>query len=939
MAASRAGADAGAGLGAAEPELIGRGGEILEIEALLDAARVRARALLIDGEPGIGKTRLWRRGVELAGARGYRCLVAHPGGADVQLAFTGLADLLREVDGHLFGELPPPQRRALAIALLLEAGDDTPLDERAIAAAFLGIVRRLAMRSPLLLAIDDLQWLDAPSARLVEFAVRRLDREPVATLVTARAGERSAWSPLEAATDEDRRVRISLRPLTLGGIHELIRSRLGVKLGRSTLLRIHETAGGNPLYALQLAEALVRVRAEVSRGEPLPVPTDLRDLMAARLARLSDAARETLLSAAALTRPSVRLVEAAAGDRRRVSTDLDEAQRAGVAEVVDSEVRFAHPLLASVLVASFPLARRRAVHRRLAEVAPGREERARHLALAADGPDEGLALELEVAGTEAASRGAIPASADLLGQAVTMTPDGDRPGRLRRTLVAAEAMLAAGDNEAARAMLEGARAAAAPGPERAQVLHALGRIFVADDVGRSLAVLQEAAREAGPDPALRARILCGLGRFVYGFHAGYDQTLAWAREAADLAARVGDRRTEALALARLGHATFLRGQGIDTDVMERAVALESTVDELFAAGAEAPSLLYADMLAATDETARARGMIEANIERARRADAPALCGALYGLAQLEFDAGRWDRARSAAAEALEIAVQSGLETVEVLAASALATVEGSLGDITGARARLEAALALATRTGRGGRQPRYGLGLVELSIDDPAAAWRWLEPAIERILPLGLVEPWPQVSDGAEALAGLGRVGEAERLLKAFDDPARRLGRTWALAAAARTRALIALARGDAATGELHAGEAVDIGRRMSRPLELGRSLLALGSAQRIRGSKRAARETLDEAVTVLAGIGAERWADRARREGRRIGGRRPEAGGLTATEGQIADLVGLGRSNKEIAASLHLSVKTVEWNLTRLYRKLGVESRTELALARHQGR
>jgi DNA-binding CsgD family transcriptional regulator len=248
---------------------------------------------------------------------------------------------------------------------------------------------------------------------------------------------------------------------------------------------------------------------------------------------------------------------------------------------------------------------------------------------------------------------------------------------------------------------------------------------------------------------------------------------------------------------------------------------------------------------------------------------------------------------------------------------------------------LEGALALATRTGRAGRAPRSGLGFLELTIEDYPAAWGWLEPAIDRIVPLGLLSPTTTVSDSVEALARTGQVDEAARLLAVFEEPARRLDRRWALAAAARCRGFIREARDDLAGAERELEEAVEIGRPLPMPFELGRSLLALGSVRRRLRRKQTARATLDEAFDVLEGLGAVTWAARARRESARIGGRPPRKGDLSSTEEQIADLVGMGRTNKEIALALQLSVKTVEWNLTRVYRKLGVDSRTELTIAR----
>jgi DNA-binding NarL/FixJ family response regulator len=197
-----------------------------------------------------------------------------------------------------------------------------------------------------------------------------------------------------------------------------------------------------------------------------------------------------------------------------------------------------------------------------------------------------------------------------------------------------------------------------------------------------------------------------------------------------------------------------------------------------------------------------------------------------------------------------------------------------------------------------------------------------------------LTEPTEQVADGVEALAGLGRCDEASKLLSALEEPARRLGRNWALAAAARGRGLVLASNGELEAAEQALQEAVTIGELVPRPLELGRSLLALGTVQRRLRRKQAARVTLGRAVGVFEPLRAPIWAERALRESARIGGRVPSEGELSATELQIAELVCSGQSNKEIAGALHVSVKTVEWNLSKIYRKLGVRSRTELGAA-----
>ena len=285
-------------------EIVGRQRELADVEAFLEQASRQARTLVIAGEAGIGKTRVWREGVERAHGWEFRVLRSRPGGADVRLAFAGLADLLRDVRDETLDALPAPQRRALAVALMLETGTGAP-DELAVAAAFLSIMRELARSTPVLLAVDDVQWLDASTANVLEFALRRLEPERVGVFMTLRLErERAAWPALLGAPDEVRRQVIELQPLSVAGVFEMVCARLGVRLSRSVLLRVHETSAGNPFYALQIARALNDAGAAPAPGAPLPVPPTLRELVMDRLGALSEPARATLLVASALTSPS-----------------------------------------------------------------------------------------------------------------------------------------------------------------------------------------------------------------------------------------------------------------------------------------------------------------------------------------------------------------------------------------------------------------------------------------------------------------------------------------------------------------------------------------------------------------------------------------------------------------------------------------------------------
>ncbi len=332
--------------------------------------------------------------------------------AERELSFAALGDLLAGTQDEI-GRLPAPQRRALRIALVLEEPQGEPPDERAIAVATLALLRRLAADAPLLVALDDLQWLDRASAGVLGFAFRRLDAEPVGVLATARTG--SAEPLVDLETEE----RLLVGPLSLQALDQLVRARLGARLLRPTLRQLEQASGGNPFYALELAASLLRSGHRLEPGEPLPIRGRLRELVGERLATLTPGGRRAALAAAALAQPTeTALRRAARGDADAV----DDAVSASVLVRDGETVRFAHPLLASTLYDDASPAERRNLHLRLARLVRDPEERARHLAEAAEGPDETVAEALEVAAANVAARGAPDTGAQLAKRAVELTP-------------------------------------------------------------------------------------------------------------------------------------------------------------------------------------------------------------------------------------------------------------------------------------------------------------------------------------------------------------------------------------------------------------------------------------------------------------------------------------------------------------------------------------
>jgi len=367
-------------------ELVGREREREAGRRFLAAVPQGAAGLVFRGEAGIGKTVLWRQIVDEACGLGYRVLVSRCFQAEMPLGFAALADLLEDVVDEVGDELPTAQRSALGFALRLSDPETGAPDALTVSRGVLGMLRLMAATTPVVLALDDVHWVDPASARVLSFALHRLEGEQVGTLLTHRRteaeGERIA---LAATLAEGRLEELELGPLSLGALHHLVRTRLSTALPRATLVRLHEASGGNPMFALEFARALP---ASPSVGT-LPIPGSLRDLVRERLAALPEKVRPLLELVAALGHPSLELLKRAHGGP--VESQLETAVAAGVLLVEeDGRVRFSHPLLASAVYADAGPVRRRKLHRAAAAVATNEEERARHLALAQPDPTERL---------------------------------------------------------------------------------------------------------------------------------------------------------------------------------------------------------------------------------------------------------------------------------------------------------------------------------------------------------------------------------------------------------------------------------------------------------------------------------------------------------------------------------------------------------------------
>ena len=915
---------------------VGRDGEVQRLGAFVNVGGyVAPRALVLDGEAGIGKSTLWHTGLALARERGFRVLSTRPAEAEQTLALAGLGDLLEGVLDDVLPALAPPRRRALEVALLLEQAQE-PLDPLAVGVATRNALEVLAEAQPLLVAVDDVQWLDVSSSHALGFAMRRTE-SPLRVLL-ARRSEATNGTALESALPAPSVERLHVGPLTVGALQVVLRERLDRVFPRPALLRIHDTSGGNPFYALELARALP---VDLDPTEPLPIPEGLDELVGARLTALPEGTRSALALVAALGAAPIDLL-AAAG---HAEDALGPALLANVVERVLDEIRFTHPLLASGLYRGLTDGERRATHRLLGQLLHDPVAAARHLALAADGPDAEIAAALDEAATEASVRGTPGVAAELGELARRLSPGEDAEGRRRRGIVAAAALLRAGDVGRARLLADDILAEAPTGRSRAEALVLLSSVEARSGRPvRAVALRQDALREAGDAPSLRAAVHQWLAANLADATTGDRERHAL--ESLELAESLGDDALRAGALAVLAYVRHEAGEpdaiALAEEAHALAVALRASprtsrleVAHLLAWSYDRLDLLasftLAGILMTIGRPARAgRLMDELEAELAPR-DELLESKVRWMRASLEADAGRWDVAAEHLRRVHEVeALYEGAGWANpVIQLAELAVHRGEVGHarelLAGCRelaeqqpdalAALEAALGMAARVG----------GDLEGAIAQFAAAEKVCEAG-------GLREPttlrWR--ADFVEVLLESGRVDDAIELLDAWEAAARRLGRERVLADATRCRGLLAAARSEIALACSTLEDAARQHEQVGDPFGQARALLALGVTRRRSRQRSAAREAIEAALLLLEALGEAFWSARARAELGRIGGRTREHG-LTPAERRVAALVAGGRTNREVAAALVLGERTVETHLTHIYAKLGIRSRTEL--------
>ncbi|MDI6099936.1 AAA family ATPase [Actinoplanes sp. NEAU-A12] len=890
-------------------------------EALLTAIDARLAAgggVALSGPPGIGRTALLDTVADQATARGELVLRLRPARGEQVLAYAGVADLLRQVPAQAVAALAPAPRHSLAT---LRRGGPSRTGVPALARrlALHELLAHCARAAPVLLVLDDAQWLDPESAELIGFAMRRRPGPRVRMLAAERRPGRSRAVRLCPAPA----VEMAVPPLSPDDLTALLEAR---GLPCRTASQLHQASEGNPFLALALGGAVTRGPA----WRPAPLPEPVREMARERLAALPAEARDTLLVAALATEPTLTLMLRAGRDD--AARELRVAAAAGVIELSGERIRFTPPLLAQVISDEAPAATRGRVHAELAAAAYDPVEALRQQALRTARPDDAVAGALAAEAGRCAMLGADRTAAELYLLAADRCPPERSADRLDWLVTAARTALTGGAPALAGRAAEAVLAADAPAGHRVRA-----RVVLIDLAGQALAEMGEmfaaALAEAGDDPALAAPVRLRLtwAAFLTG---DLGTGAAEARRAEEAARRAGDPTTEAMALTMLAQIERVRGEARWRATLDRARALPA---------APAPDWLHygphymaARMALFDDRLDEARAellTLLAVAEHDRIGEARV--EVLRTLSEVATRAGRCQEALRYAHRAVRAAQQAGLSPGPTWYTAAVAELAGGT---------CEAAAGFARRGIRSSRQEGDGLylrrllhalGQAEVRAGDTRAGVATLRQLRDLEAEAGSADPmivrWR--ADLAAALAALGEHGEAADTLALARSAAEKLGSTPALSGYLdRAAAIVNSESGQADAAADLANAAARHFERLGQPVEQAHALLVAAGAERRRRRYAAARQAIAEALSLFRTAEAHPWALEAKRALARTEGTPDQ--GLTSTELRIAGMVRDGASNREIATRLYLSVKTVEATLTRVYRKLGVRSRTQLLSA-----
>jgi DNA-binding CsgD family transcriptional regulator len=910
------------------PGLVNRPVETQLVANFFESVRHAPAAFLVEGEPGIGKTTLWLAALGQARDRGFQVLSTRTAAMESGLAYASLADLFRGVGAATLAALPQPQKVAVDRILLRSSEDSAATDQRAVSAAFLAIIEMLRETSPVLIAIDDLQWLDFSSRQVVAFAARRLG-SGVGILGTFRTEAKTGttWSSWFQFSEPDAVERIHLGPLSLGALRAMLSERLGRSFARPTMARISEVSRGNPFYAMELAR-VIDSRSPV--GE-VSLPSTLSDVVQSRLGRLDSVVRNILLTLACLTSATTEeIVRATDLGSEHLIELLEQAEAEGIIEIAGNRLEFTHPLLARGVYDTATPAQRRKMHRRLAQVVDQPELRARHLALSATQGDQMTLQALDTAAESARTRGAPAAAAELLELAMRLGGD-----TAERRIQTATYHFDAGDPGRARTLLEETVAQMPAGGPRAGAFNALALVRIYDDgFAEAADLLKQALEDAAGNAALRVQMLVTLSYAL--LNAGdLPAAVGTVDDAVAEAVELDSPHLVSLARGMRAMLLFMRGDGFDETAMSQAIATEDRdADVPLDFRVHVQNVL---LLGWTGKLERAhQQMLSIRRECVERGGESELIFVGFHSVLQAIWRGDSTEATLVADDTMERALQLGGDFPAFIGLTLRGMVAAYGAREVDARRDLSEALAAGHRSGA---QTLMGwtvsvLGFLEVSLGNYQAAVTTLEPLVAALMAAPdctEIVIASCVPDAVEAFVQLGRIAEAESLVNTLQRNGKRLDRPWMLAVGARCRSMLQAAAGDLDAAVSSARQAMPQHDRLPMPFERARTQLLLGQLQRRQRRREAATTTLRDALATFERLDTPLWAQRAKASLSRTEAQPSRAGLLTASERRVAELVASGMTNRDVAAALFISIKTVEVNLTRIYRKLDIHSRAEL--------
>ena len=904
------------------PELLGRDGEREAIGRLVSTARLGVSGtVVIMGEPGVGKTALLTDA--MGGLGGMRVLRATGLEAERHIPFAGLLQLLRPALDRIDG-LPTPQAVALAGALEVSEAAPGSGDRFMIGAAVLSLLCRYAEEAPVAVVVDDLHALDLPSAEAILFAARRLAADPVVVLATARSPEAD-------------RLVAGLPVLLLEGLdHQaaaaLVRRAAGGPVPPGRLEPLLAVAEGNALALLELAGEDLDALATDPDELPVRVPDTVTAAFARRLDLLDDACRTALLVAAACGGDLV--VTTRACSALGVEADaLAGAEDAGLVSVRAGQVSFRHPLVRAAAYSRAGSRERRAAHAAVADSLPetDTDRRAWHLAEAVWKPDSAVSDLLADAAERARARTAYSVASGAFERSARLSPDPER--RADRLLEAADAAWSAGLTERAVGLLD-AHAREEPRTDaRVRELALRGAIAARTGRLREARELLVTAADLSTDPAEQCVLVADAVHANF-YLAGAAAARQLAKRLDELAPAVTEPRALALGLIARGMASILAGEAGGAEDLRAAVPLIQSTRTLHSD----PHRLSCVMLVPLFLRDATQGVtLRTYVDEVRsRAGVGALPAVLFHVARDQATSSAWAEAEANYSESVRLAEETGQVTERLMSLAGLCWLQSRLGREDVCRVHAEEVLGTtsAVHVDMAEAWVRFALGDLELSLGEPARAvleFRKLEALMKfhELADVDLV-PGPEL---VEALLRLDQPSEAETVAATYESAAEVKGQPWALARAARARGLIA---GDDSAGRCFES-ALRLHATTPDQFETARTRLAYGEWLRRAARRVDARAQVRPALDDFEHLGATRWAEHAAAELAATGetvhrrGADPR-GSLTPQELQVSLLLVEGRTTRETAAALFLSPKTIEYHLRKVYTKLGIGSRAELA-------